>query len=66
MPSVPSMPSTTSMPRQTPFGTGTGTGPTRPLNPLGLLDLLELLLKTTPSFAFITSVGTTSSSSPYE
>ena len=64
MPSMPSITSTTSMPRQPPFGTGTGPGPSGPPGPPG--TTLETAPGTTPSFASVASTGTSSSSSSYE
>ena len=69
MPSLPSITSTTSMPRQPPLGTGTGTG-TGPSGPPGPPGPPGTTLKTAPgttsSFASIVSTGASSSSSPYE
>ena len=64
MPSLPSITSTTSMPRQPPLGTGTGPGPSGPPGPPG--TTLETAPGTTPSFASVASTGTSSSSSSYE
>ena len=67
-PSAPSMPSTTSMPRQPPLGTGigtgtgTGTGPPGPPGPPAPIGTP----RATPSFVSVASTGTTPSSGPYE